>query len=286
MTETQIKIVRTLMWIFFPIAIWKLIYMVNRFSTQDSLQTDSTLTFMDKLDGAIGIVAIVLICIAVVALIQQFFSTGRGQTEEAKIASAAPVLITIKPARAFLVHLLFFVIALGFSVLLNVILLYPDLIVDQDHLESIQWFERVMFGIFYVIAHFLIIVSGLRLIKGMPPAFIATERGFLYNPSGISSGWILWEDVEEARETPLLAGTAWMSGPGILTVIGIKLKYPEKYNAAAFIPLLRSLVEKGQTLNNYQTEGVGDLFLEPVVLGKKYDEVKALFMKYTKRSIA
>jgi len=56
-----------------------------------------------------------------------------------------------------------------------------------------------MFGIFYVIAHFLIIVSGLRLINGMPPAFIATERGFLYNPSGISSGWILWEDVEEAR---------------------------------------------------------------------------------------
>jgi len=76
-----------------------------------------------------------------------------------------------------------------------------------------------------------------------------------------------------------------MSRPGILTVIGKKLKYPEKYNAAAFTPLLRSLVEKGQTLNNYQTEGVGDLFLEPVVLAKKYDEVKALFMKYTKRSI-
>ncbi len=274
------------MWIFFPIAIWKLIYIVSRFNTQDSLQTDSTLTFMDKLDGAIVNVSIVLICIAVGALIRQFFFSGRGQTEEAKIASAAPVLITIKPARAFLVHLLFFVIALGFSVLLNVILLYPSVIFEDDQLKSFQLFERVLFGIFYVIAHFLIIVSGLRLIKGMPPAFIATERGFLYNPSGISSGWILWEDVEEARETPLLAGNAWMSGLGILTVFGIKLKYPEKYNVAAFAPLMRSLVEKGQALNNYQTEGVGDLFLEPVVLGKKYDEVKSLFKKYTKGSIA
>lgn len=281
MTENQSKIVRTLMWIFFPIAIWKLIYVINLFNTQGSLQTDSMPTFMDKLDGAIGIVAIVLVCITVVALIQQFFSSGRGQTEEAKIASAAPVLMTIKRPRAFLIHLLLFVSALGFSVLLNVILLYPDLIIQEDHLESIQQFERILFGLFYVIAHFLIIVSGLRLIKGMPPAFIATEKGFRYTPYGISSGWILWEDIEEARETPLLAGTAWMSGPGILTVFGIKLKYPDKYNAAALAPLMRSLVKKAQALNNYQTEGVGDLFLEPVVLGKKYDEVKALFKKHT-----
>jgi uncharacterized alpha/beta hydrolase family protein len=70
-----------------------------------------------------------------------------------------------------------------------------------------------------------------------------------------------------------------------MPVLGIKLIDPETYNAKAFVPLLRKLVNVGQKFNNYQTEGVGDILIRPEDLGTNYDQVKALFEQYASKNI-
>jgi hypothetical protein len=79
----------------------------------------------------------------------------------------------------------------------------------------------------------------------MPPLFIATEKGFYYEPAGIGSGWILWEDIAEV--------------------------------SASYAPLLQQVVKFGQKFNNYQTEGAGDILLRPSDFGDQYEKVFALF---------
>ncbi len=86
----------------------------------------------------------------------------------------------------------------------------------------------------------------------MPPIFIATEKGFCYEPTGISTGWILWEDIAEVAESTIYA------------------------------PLLKYVVEFGQKFHNYQTEGVGDILLRPSDFGDQYEKVLALFKSKTK----
>lgn len=131
---------------------------------------------------------------------------------------------------------------------------------------------------------FLVIVFGLRFFKGVPPFFIATEKGFCYEPYGVSTGWILWEDISEVKETTILYGNSGRIGPRVVPVLGIKLINPETYNTAAFTPLLQKLVTAGQKVNNFQTEGAGDILLVPSDFGKDYDQVIALFKEHTQKN--
>jgi len=73
--------------------------------------------------------------------------------------------------------------------------------------------------------------------------------GFSYKPAGIGSGWILWEDITEVRESEAPFGSG---------------------------------VNNAQKFHNYQTEGVGDILIKPSDLGNQYDEVLALFKSKVK----
>jgi hypothetical protein len=88
---------------------------------------------------------------------------------------------------------------MGFSALVNTMLFVPEILFEKDQIARFTIFEKIIFGFFYLITHFLVIVFGQRLFKGMPPIFIATEKGFSYEPAGISTGWVLWEDVAEVK---------------------------------------------------------------------------------------
>jgi hypothetical protein len=177
-----------------------------------------------------------------------------------------------------------FIVALGISAFLNLLLFSPGTIFEKEQIEGFKLFEKILFGFFYTIAHFLVIVYGLRLLKGVPPVFIATEKGFCYEPAGIRSGWILWEDIQEARESTVLYGSGVNNGPTLMPVLGIKLINPEEYNAAAYAPLLQRVMKFGQKLHNYQTEGVGDVLLNPADFGSQYENVRELFKKKSKTS--
>lgn len=285
MTENQKKIIRKLQWIFYPVALLLLIDFILKFFNQPpSAAAGEASQLFEKIDRVIMIVVFVVVSVAVVALIQQFFAKGLAAPKDTREAANARLLMKIEASNQLAGSLILFIVTLGFSVLLNVLLFSPQFIFDQEQIDRFELFEKFIFGFFYVIVHFLLLVFGLRLLKGMPPVFIATEKGFCYEPAGISSGWILWEDIEEVRESTVLTGSAGNTGPTAMPVLGIKLINPEEYNAAAYAPLLQRVVSIGQKLNNYQTEGVGDLLLRPSDFGEDYEKVKALFKAKSKIS--
>jgi hypothetical protein len=170
---------------------------------------------------------------------------------------------------------------MGFSALVNTMLFVPEILFEKDQIARFTIFEKIIFGFFYLITHFLVIVFGQRLFKGMPPIFIATEKGFSYEPAGISTGWVLWEDITEVRESKVLFGSGVNNGPKLVPVIGIKLINPEQYSVS-YAPLLQQVIKIGQKFHNYQTEGVGDILIKPSDLGDQYENVLALFKSKTK----
>jgi hypothetical protein len=170
---------------------------------------------------------------------------------------------------------------MGFSALVNTMLFVPEILFEKDQIARFTIFEKIIFGFFYLITHFLVIVFGQRLFKGMPPIFIATEKGFSYEPAGISTGWVLWEDVAEVKESEVFFGSGVNNGPKLVPVIGIKLINPEQYSVS-YAPLLQQVIKIGQKFHNYQTEGVGDILIKPSDLGDQYENVLALFKSKTK----
>ncbi len=277
MTNNQKKIIRTMKWIFYPAALFLFFDFVVKFLNRSPAEGFAANTELFKKLDQFFVFAIFLICgIGVLALMQHFFSRGSKKSTKTNDAANAKLLLKIEAKSYLIVRIIFFQIVLAFAILLNLILFIPNFIFDQSQIESFSLLEKCLFGFFYIIAHFLLLVFGLRLINGMPPVFIATEKGFCYEPSGISSGWILWKDILEVRESQVLAGSNTWTGPRLDPVLGIKLTNPEEYNAAAFAPLLQYVVSFGQKLHNYQTEGVGDLLLIPSDFGNEYEKVKTL----------
>ncbi|MBX9892424.1 MAG: hypothetical protein K2Y12_08905 [Chitinophagaceae bacterium] len=286
MTETQKRIIKKLRWIIYPLAGLMILDFILRFFSNSPLDTNKqSFQLLEWLDQAIWIIVFVVVGVGVLALILQFFSALFRKDADAYEAAKAKRLIVINQPNQLAGSIILWVIALGFTIFGNLLLFAPDMILDEEVRSEIEFSEKIIFGFFYIIAHFLAIVFGLRLFKGMPPVFIATEKGFCYEPAGISSGWILWKDVVEVRESTVLYGSSVTNGPRTMPVLGIKLIDPETYNAKAFVPLLRKLVNVGQKFNNYQTEGVGDILIRPEDLGTNYDQVKAIFEQYTRKTI-
>lgn len=286
MTETQNKLIKKLRWIIYPLAGLMILDFILRFFSNSPLDTNKqSFQLLEWLDQAIWIIVFVVVGVGVLALILQFFSAPFRKDANAYEAAKAKRLIVINQPNQLAGSIILWVIALGFTIFANLLLFAPDMILDEEVRSEIEFSEKIIFGFFYIIAHFLTIVFGLRLFKGMPPVFIATEKGFCYEPAGISSGWILWKDVVEVRESTVLYGSSVTNGPRTMPVLGIKLIDPETYNAKAFVPLLRKLVNLGQKFNNYQTEGVGDILIRPEDLGTNYDQVKAIFEQYTRKTI-
>jgi hypothetical protein len=275
MNENQKKILRILKLIFYFFAvILSAAFILKFFNIGGSDYFNGILNALEWTQFLILAIVVLVIGFVVLALIQTFFGK-RSLTDNS--ASQASVLIKINAPNATLKSFIALLVAIGFAVLLNYILLSPDAVFVQGQTLEFGIFEKVLFGLFYVIAHFLVIVFGTRLVKGSPPVFVATEKGFHYEPAGIGSGWILWKDVTEARESAVFYGSTTTQTPVLVPVFGIKLRNPELQSKNAYSPLLQKLSGVAQKLNNYQTEGVGDILIKPSDLGKDYEKVKALF---------
>jgi hypothetical protein len=213
-----------------------------------------------------------LVCaVAVFALMREFFS--KRKKEEWNDAADANLLLQIEAPHQLAGKIIAFLLVLFFAAFMNLLLFAPNRILEQSRVEEITWFEKGIFFFFYILVHFLVIAFGRQLLS-RHPLFIATTRGFQYTPAGISTGWVLWEDIEEIRESSVLYGNQ-IGGPTTIPALGIKFRYPEKY-AAMYNPTLQKLAGLASKLHNYQTEGVGDLLLNPADFGKRYEEVKTL----------
>ena len=128
-------------------------------------------------------------------------------------------------------------------------------------------------------------VFGYSLFKGVPPVFIATEAGICYQPAGISTGWILWREVADVKETTILAGAPSGRRPTLQPVLGIRFHYPDIMNRDMYAPLLQRVVQSAQELYGAQTDGAGDLLLLPSDFGDAYEDVKSLFRTYPKADL-
>lgn len=288
MTNNQQNIIKKLQWIFYPIVVLMIIDFFIKFTNHDPLEVnEKSNAVFQWIDQGIVLVVFAIVSIGVLALMQQFFTKDLFKTKEtlgavdASTAANAKLLLKIDAPNHLGGHLILFLTIMGFSALVNTVLFAPEILFEKDQIARFTIFEKIIFGFFYLITHFLVIVFGQRLFKGMPPLFIATEKGFYYEPAGIGSGWILWEDIAEVRESEVLFGSGVNNGPKLVPVIGIKLTNPEKYRAS-YAPLLQYVVNIGQKFHNYQTEGVGDILLRPSDFGNQYDEVLALFKSKVK----
>ncbi|MDP3392449.1 hypothetical protein [Sediminibacterium sp.] len=181
MTNNQQNIIRKLQWIIYPIVVIMVVeFFIKFFNYAPFEASDNSNTPFEYIETGIMVLVLVTVSIGVLGLIQQFFTKELPRSFHAKDASAAKQLIKIDPPQQVGAQLLLFAVAIGFSVLLNIILFKPDFIFEPAQIKAFKLIEKVVFGFFYIIAHFLIIVFGQRLFKGMPPIFIATEKGFCY----------------------------------------------------------------------------------------------------------
>jgi hypothetical protein len=288
MTNNQQHIIKKLQWVIYPVVVLMIIDFFIKFSNPDPLEVnEKSNPIFQWIDQGIVLVVFAIVSIGVLALMQQYFTKELFKTKEtlgavdASAAANSKQILKIDAPNHLGGHLILFLTIMGFSALVNTMLFAPEILFEKDQIARFTIFEKIIFGFFYLITHFLVIVFGQRLFKGMPPLFIATEKGFYYEPAGIGSGWILWEDIAEVRESEVLFGSGVNNGPKLVPVIGIKLTNPEKYRTA-YAPLLQYVVKVGQKFHNYQTEGVGDVLLRPSDFGNQYENVLALFKSKVK----
>jgi hypothetical protein len=288
MTNNQQNIIRKLQWIIYPVVVLMVIEFFTKFYNYDPLGATKEINpVFEFVETGIMILVFVIVSIGVLALMQQYFTKELFKPKEtlgavdASAAANAKLLLKIDAPNHLGGHIILFLTIMGFSALVNIMLFAPEIIFEKDQIARFTIFEKIIFGFFYLITHFLVIVFGQRLFKGMPPIFIATEKGFSYEPAGISTGWVLWEDITEVRESEVLFGSGVNNGPKLVPVIGIKLINPEQYRAS-YAPLLQYVVNIGQKFHNYQTEGVGDILLRPSDFGDQYENVLALFKSKVK----
>ncbi|MFY7901040.1 MAG: hypothetical protein ACOVNY_12705 [Chitinophagaceae bacterium] len=216
----------------------------------------------------------------VYALIREFF---RNKPSNNSDAACAEKILKIKENKNLLRSLILFIAIICFAAFVNMLLFKPDIILDVRQLEDITFVEKLIFGFFYIVCHFLVIVFFRQLFSNSN-LFVATTKGFIYTPAGISTGWILWEEVVAVQETNILFGSS-IAGPTTVPVLGLKLRNPEAY-IQQYNPALQQILTKANALNNFQTEGVRDLFLKPSDFGNDYQKVKDLItFKVTSSSV-
>lgn len=277
MNENQRQLLKKLQWVTIPcmlliagIFFWPLINPGSKEKTAEISR------HFFRITEFIMIIPLVIFAFVAYALIREFFSNRKADfTSEA----LGDVLMKIKTRQNKLGTFIALLVVLGFAVLMNLLLFSPETILEPRQLQEITIVEKLIFGFFYVICHFLLLVFCRQFFR-TTSLFTATSKGFQYIPSGISSGWVLWEDIEEIRESSILSGNN-IGGPVAIPVLGIKLRSPEKYTDH-YNPALKKLVLLGGKLNNFQTEGVGDLLLDPALFGQRYEEVKALMESKSK----
>lgn len=177
--------------------------------------------------------------------------------------------------------LVVFLVSAGFATLVNLILFKTDIIFDAVQIATFDFKDKLIFGFFYFLSHFLFIYFGFKMFKD-EPYFAISEKGFLYNPAGISYGMVLWDDVSSVKESTIMYSTfagAHQVVPRAVICVG--LKNPEKY-LKRYNFVLRTLIRLINKFNRYQTENPSDLIIAKNVIAHDYEAIIALMNKYAK----
>lgn len=126
-------------------------------------------------------------------------------------------------------------------------------------------------GMFYYVAIGVLVVGAFltfqftRQFFKPPVTFRMDQEGFEYNPAGVSSGLIRWNEVASIEEKQIKT----MSGsvPGFSTVLAVTMKDPAAFRKRYNV-LLRKAVQLSEDVNH------ASVLIEPAALGKQYGEIR------------
>lgn len=153
-------------------------------------------------------------------------------------------------------------------VLLLMWLFYKFVLIDPQQPIKDKIFIYAAYGVI-AIGTFLVLNFTWRFIKA-PVIFRMDDEGILYNPAGVSTGLIRWDEIDNVNETNIKV--VRNDAPVFETVLAVKLKdpgaYRKRYNIA-----IRPVLQMGAKMYD------ADVFLESGVLKNKYDTVKAEIRK-------
>jgi hypothetical protein len=191
-----------------------------------------------------------------------------------RIAASGTLLALRGPRAASLL------MALGAAALVAVgasLVLLPQSRLDdwgvQSPFPGMAFHEQALFGLLGAVGAFLALAFLLRALVN-PPWFLLTREGFLYAPGGVSPGLVQWIDVEDIRESHVLAANPRGRGePVMRPTLVVSLKDPDKY-VKTYTPLLQWLVRAANAVLRAQTKG-GDIYLDPADFGQRYEEISA-----------
>lgn len=138
---------------------------------------------------------------------------------------------------------------------------------------------QLVIGFFTVVWGFLLVAFTVRLIRN-PAWFVLTRKGFVYRPGDVAPGLVRWEDVVEIKEDEVLSSGP-PGGPTLRPALVIVLRDAERYTTV-YNPLLAMIVRLATGALRAQTGGRGDLYLDPVHFGARYEEVKALMREHAR----
>jgi hypothetical protein len=270
MNDEQLKIIRTLQWIFYPIALIMLAAFAWRmFGGQGSLLNEEMLSLIGSLEAGVMFALAGLFWLVFVALAIEF--VGKEMSGAMARKDMGAVRLEIRRPRTMTI-VIFPLAALVLVAGLNVLAFSAgSLNID---VSAIGLSGTLMFSLFYAIGHFMLIVLILRAIRNRP-FFILTERGFLYEPGDLSPGLVLWQDIAGLQEADLLAQGTSRTGPTLMRSLVVDLKEPDRY-IGRYNPLLRQLHRTLIGVLRIQTGGRGDIVLEAPDFGERYAAVRSL----------
>jgi hypothetical protein len=144
---------------------------------------------------------------------------------------------------------------------------------------SLEW--KAVIAFFTVVWAFLLMAFLARAVRN-PPWFVLTRKGFLYQPGDASPGLIRWEDVVDIKEAEVVSAGG-DGGPTTRGALVVVLRDSDRY-VARYNPILGAVVRLATATLRAQTGGSGDVYLDPVDFGARYEEVKALMLEHATRA--
>lgn len=141
-------------------------------------------------------------------------------------------------------------------------LFYTFILDEPQEPITDKTFIYVAYGVI-IVGSFLVLNFGWRFIKA-PVVFRMDDEGIIYNPAGVSTGLIRWDEIENVEESTI---TVYDNGTAYVNVLAISLK-----DAEAFRKRYNILFQKALQLGEKRYHA--SVLIEPAVLGKKYETVK------------
>lgn len=273
MNDNQLKIVRAMRWVFYPMAALMLAAFIwDVAGGSGGARLAGLSGAMDVIGDPFLLAVTALFWVVFIALFVEF--VRREAAGAAVRSDLGERLLEVRQPTA-VIRLVLPLVAAVFVAGLNLLVFAPG-VLDLDFGQT-DFAERLLFWLFYAIGHFMFVVLMLRAFRHRP-FFVATGRGFLYEPGDLSAGLVLWSDVAGIREADLLQGGGSSSGPGLSRTLVVALKDPAAY-VDRYNPLLRLLYNLLIRVVRYQAGGDGDIVVVAADFGRRYPEVRELMAR-------